>query len=79
MGICVISITSIGKNTISSLSDYNLGVVSKESVLRSSAISSRMAQMIILDSIFLRLMQKDYKNVKKYIDKSKKIVGWVEE
>lgn len=78
MSICVISITSIGKNTLSSLSDYNIGVVSKESILRSSAISSRMAQMIILDSIFLRLMQKDYKKVKEYIDRSKKIVGWVE-
>lgn len=78
MNICVISITSIGKNTLSSLSDYNIGVVSKESILRSSAISSRMAQMIILDSIFLRLMQKDYKKVKEYIDRSKKIVGWVE-
>ncbi len=77
MNICVISITSIGKNTLSSLSDYNIGVVSKESILRSSAISSRMAQMIILDSIFLRLMQKDYKKVKEYIDRSKKIVGWV--
>ena len=78
MNICVISITSIGKNTLSSLSDYSIGVVSKESILRSSAISSRMAQMIILDSIFLRLMQKDYKKVKEYIDRSKKIVGWVE-
>lgn len=78
MNICVISITSIGKNTLSSLSDYNIGVVSKESILRSSAISSRMAQMIILDSIFLRLMQKDYERVKEYIDRSKKIVGWVE-
>ncbi|WP_297595944.1 MurR/RpiR family transcriptional regulator [uncultured Cetobacterium sp.] len=78
MDICVVSITSVGKNTVSSLSDYNLGVVSKESIFRSSAISSRMAQMIILDSIFLRLVQKDYKKVKQYIDKSKKIVGWVE-
>lgn len=78
MKACVVSITSIGKNSLSSLSDYNIGVVSKESILRSSAISSRMAQMIILDSIFLRLMQKDYRKVKKYIEKSKKIVGWVE-
>lgn len=77
MNICVISITSVGKNTLSSLSDYNIGVVSKESIFRSSAISSRMAQMIILDSIFLRLIQKDYRKVKEYIDKSKKIVGWV--
>lgn len=77
MNICVISITSVGKNTLSSLSDYNIGVVSKESIFRSSAISSRMAQMIILDSIFLRLIQKDYRKAKEYIDKSKKIVGWV--
>lgn len=79
MNIEVISITSIGKNTVSTLSDYSLDVVSKEGVFRSSAISSRMAQMILLDSIFLRLVQKDYKKVKNYIDKSKKIVGWVKE
>ncbi|MBC2850114.1 MurR/RpiR family transcriptional regulator [Cetobacterium sp. 8H] len=77
INIEIISITSVGKNTVSTLSDYNLGVVSKEGVFRSSAISSRMAQMILLDSIFLRLVQKDYKRIKNYIDKSKKIVGWV--
>ncbi|MEG0068871.1 MurR/RpiR family transcriptional regulator [Cetobacterium sp.] len=77
INIEIISITSVGKNTVSTLSDYNLGVVSKEGVFRSSAISSRMAQMILLDSIFLRLVQKDYERIKNYIDKSKKIVGWV--
>ncbi|MGL6114852.1 MAG: MurR/RpiR family transcriptional regulator [Cetobacterium sp.] len=76
--IPIISITSIGKNTVSSLSDFNIGVVSKENILRSSAISSRMAQMMILDSIFLRLIQKDYENVRKNIEKSKKLVGWID-
>ncbi|MGL4307309.1 MAG: MurR/RpiR family transcriptional regulator [Cetobacterium sp.] len=76
--IPIISLTSIGKNTVSSLSDFNIGVVSKENILRSSAISSRMAQMMILDSIFLRLIQKDYENVRKNIEKSKKLVGWID-
>lgn len=74
MKIKNLAITSKGKNSISELCDYKIGTISSEGLSRSTAISSRMAQLIILDSIFLRLVQKDYKKAKKYINKSKEIV-----
>ncbi|WP_300360788.1 MurR/RpiR family transcriptional regulator [Fusobacterium sp.] len=72
--IKVLSITSIEKNTVASLSDFNLKIISEENILRSSAISSRMAQLIINDIIFLRLTQKDYKNTKNYIKESRNLI-----
>lgn len=72
--IKVLSITSIEKNTVASLSDFNLKIISEENILRSSAISSRMAQLIINDIIFLRLTQKDYKNTKNYIEESRNLI-----
>lgn len=72
--IKVLSITSIEKNTVASLSDFNLKIISEENILRSSAISSRMAQLIINDIIFLRLTQKDYRNTKNYIEESRNLI-----
>ena len=72
--INVLSITSIGKNTVSDLSDYNLKIISDENIFRSSAISSRMAQLILNDIIFLRLTQEDYEKAKNYIEESRELI-----
>ena len=72
--INVLSITSIGKNTVADLSNYNLRIISDENVFRSSAISSRMAQLILNDIIFLRLTQEDYKKAKNYIEESRELI-----
>lgn len=72
--ITVLSITSIGKNTVSNLSDYNLKIISEENIFRSSAISSRMAQLILNDIIFLRLTQKNYEKNKSYIEESRELI-----
>ena len=72
--IKVLSITSIEKNTVASLSDFNLKIISEENVFRSSAISSRMAQLIINDIIFLRLTQENYANTKNYIEESRNLI-----
>lgn len=74
IGVEILAITSKGINKVSELCNYKIGTISGEGLSRSTAISSRMAQLIILDSIFLRLVQKDYVKAKKYIDKSKEIV-----
>lgn len=70
----VLSITSIEKNTVASLSDYNLKIISDENIFRSSAISSRMAQLILNDIIFLRLTQEDYATTKNYIEESRELI-----
>lgn len=72
--IKVLSITSIEKNTVASLSDYNLKIISDENIFRSSAISSRMAQLILNDIIFLRLTQEDYATTKNYIEESRELI-----
>lgn len=72
--INVLSITSIGKNTVADLSNYNLRIISDENVFRSSAISSRMAQLILNDIIFLRLTQEDYEKAKNYIEESRELI-----
>lgn len=73
-GIKVLSITSIEKNTVADFSDFNLKVISEENNFRSSAISSRMAQLILNDIIFLRLTQTDYEKRKKYIKESRDLI-----
>lgn len=73
-GIKVLSITSIEKNTVADLSDFNLKVISEENNFRSLAISSRMAQLILNDIIFLRLTQTDYEKRKKYIKESRDLI-----
>lgn len=72
--ITILSITSIEKNTVASLSDYNLKIISDENIFRSSAISSRMAQLILNDIIFLRLTQEDYGKTKNYIEESRELI-----
>lgn len=72
--IPVLSITSIGKNTVADLSDYNLKIISDENIFRSSAISSRMAQLILNDIIFLRLTQENYEENKNYIKESRELI-----
>ncbi len=75
-GLKIISITSMGRNTVETLADYSLFALSDENLLRASAISSRMAQLIILDTIFIALIQKDFDTANKYIKESKELVGW---
>lgn len=72
--IKIVSITSIEKNTVANLSDYNLKIISDENIFRSSAISSRMAQLILNDIIFLRLTQEDYAKTKNYIEESRELI-----
>lgn len=71
-----ITMTSLGKNSLTQLGDLNLFTISRESMLRTAAISSRMAQMILIDLIFLALMQQNYEQAKNYIETSRDIVGW---
>lgn len=72
----IITLTTFSKNTLSLLGEYNLFTISRESMLRTAAISSRMAQMILIDLIFLGLMQRNFNEVKNYIETSREIVGW---
>ncbi|HUZ16998.1 MAG TPA: MurR/RpiR family transcriptional regulator, partial [Spirochaetia bacterium] len=51
-GATTISVTRFSHNTLSDLSDINLFVPSTEPILRDGRISSRIAQLVIVDIIF---------------------------
>lgn len=71
----VVSITGSEKNSIASLSHINLHTVNVEGTFRSSALSSRIAQLTIIDALFIGLLKRDYIKPKEYIERSRKIIS----
>ena len=57
-GACVISISGIHPNQLASLADIRLYIASDEEKARSSAITSRDAQLMLLDLLFILLVQR---------------------
>ena len=60
MGATIISITKAADSTISQLADISLFVPDSEVGLRSAAMSSRIAQMTVIDVVFSRYLQSIY-------------------
>jgi DNA-binding MurR/RpiR family transcriptional regulator len=58
VGAKLISITGVQPNRLASLADINLFITSDEEQARSSAITSRDAQLMLLDLVFILLVQK---------------------
>ncbi|MDI6618385.1 MAG: MurR/RpiR family transcriptional regulator [Clostridiales bacterium] len=71
-GATVISITKYGKSTLSELSNINLFLTSPETSIRSGAMGSRIAQLNMIDIIFSAVASMEYKDIKKYLDKTHK-------
>lgn len=64
-GATIISISKIGGNSLSKISDINLGVPTCESLYRQGATLSRINQMVVVDILFSALLLKDSKAVEK--------------
>lgn len=64
-GATVISISKIGGNSLTKISDINLGVSTCESLYRQGATLSRINQMVVVDILFSALLLKDKKAVQK--------------
>ncbi|MGG3889629.1 MurR/RpiR family transcriptional regulator [Metabacillus fastidiosus] len=78
--ITTISLTRFGNNSISKIADINLKVsASKEALFRSSATSSRMAQLLIIDILFMSLISKDYDNKVGMIDEARLALEFLRE
>ncbi len=60
-----VSLTKYGSSTISDGVDFNLFTSSPEIYHRSGAMSSRIAQLTVLDILFTCIASQDYKNVEK--------------
>lgn len=73
-GAKVISITKYGQNEINRLSDYSLYVPNIEKNLREGAISSRMATLMLIDIIYISLIQKDVDGNRFNLERSQKTI-----
>lgn len=56
----VIAITRFEKNPLAKLADYNLSVAATEFIFRSGAMSSRIAQLNIIDILYTALVNQHY-------------------
>jgi len=73
-GIKVVSLTRLADNPISGLADIRLHTVAEDVAFRSTAISSRIAQLSIVDVLYIGLVRKNYSEAKKYLDQSRELV-----
>ena len=65
-----IAVTKFAKSPLVAGSNYSIYISTPEVDLRSGAMSSRMAQLAIIDMIFTVLANKNYAIVEKYLEKS---------
>lgn len=59
-GAPVIAITRFEDNPLSRIADYNLSVAATEFIFRSGAMSSRIAQLNIIDILYTAMINKSY-------------------
>lgn len=69
-GAVVIAVTGLKDNPLSKISDMVLFTVADEERARSSSITARDAQLIVVDLLFILLVQKQ-PNASEYVSKSK--------
>lgn len=73
-GAVVIAITSLQESELRKLADYTLDTVSDEQRWRSSSISSRTAQLCVIDLLFMGLLQLNESEGMKMIEQSRRLV-----
>ncbi len=69
-GATVISLTRYGRNTISDKADIKLFISSLETLIRSGATGSRIAQLTAIDILYHAIISKEYPNIKQHLDKT---------
>lgn len=65
-----LAITKFAKSPLMTAADYSIYISAPEVDLRSGAMSSRLAQLTVVDMLFTILASKDYSYVEKYLEKS---------
>ena len=75
-----ISITKYGNSLVSNISDIQLHTsAAKEATFRSGATSSRIAQLHLIDILFMCLASKEYEQTIKYLDETRDAVAFLKE
>lgn len=72
-GCPTVAITKYTKSPLVSKSDFSIYLSAPEINYRSGAMSSRIAQLTIVDLLFSCLAKRDYKNVEKYLEESTQV------
>lgn len=70
----IISITCYGKNQVQKLADINLYVSALEQSVRSGATASRIAQLTIIDILFMSLASKNYTQSIDYLERTREAI-----
>lgn len=71
-GVKTVGLTHFGQTTVSSLCDASLYTsFSNEAPFRSAATSSRLAQLYLIDILFLGMASEQYEATVQYIDKTR--------
>ncbi len=79
-GIKTISLTKYGSSTVANLAEIRLYTsFSKEAPFRSGATSSRIAQLHIIDILFLAIASAQYDEIVDSLDKTRKATSWLKE
>ncbi len=73
-GATVVSITKFGKNPVAELAGTRLFVSSLEKSIRSGATASRIAQLNVIDIIYLGIVGENYDENIRYLDKTRQAV-----
>lgn len=73
-GAKCITITKFGENPIASLGDIKIQVPVVEKDLRVGAISSRMAQLTVVDILFIGAAKDNFSTVDKYLKESRNMI-----
>ncbi|MCD7034799.1 MurR/RpiR family transcriptional regulator [Metabacillus sp. GX 13764] len=74
-GVKTIGLTHYGQSSLSNLCDVSLFTsYSNEAPFRSAATSSRLAQLHIVDILFLAMAARNYEETVEYIDKSRNAI-----
>jgi DNA-binding MurR/RpiR family transcriptional regulator len=79
-GVKTISLTKYGQSPVSSLADIKLFTsYSAEVPFRSAATASRLAQLYIIDILFLSMATEQYGETIDYIDKTREAIRFLKE
>ncbi|TYR81257.1 MurR/RpiR family transcriptional regulator [Priestia megaterium] len=77
-GLQTISLTRYGQSSVSSLADTRLYTsYSAEAPFRSAATSSRLAQLYVIDILFLSMVTKQYEETINYIDHTREAIQFL--
>lgn len=73
-GAKTISVTKFGENPISSISDIKIHTSGVEKTLRMGAIASRIAQLTVVDILFIGIVKNNFSNIPEYIQQTSDIL-----